>query len=94
MPLCPSLEVPEVRLPVEMLWGYPLPHTQHKPALQCPVSILPQKKPETSGQGSTFPYSGPWAELVFFSLNPLAITQLGISTGSLASHLPVGCLRL
>lgn len=38
MPLCPSLEVPEVRLPVEMLWGYPLPHTQHKPALQCPVS--------------------------------------------------------
>lgn len=41
-----------------------------------------------------FPYPGPWAQLGFSSLNPLAITQPGISTGSPASHLPVQCLRL
>ena len=44
VPPCPSSEVPEVGLPVEMLWGYPLPRTRHKPTLQRPVSTRDPKE--------------------------------------------------
>lgn len=70
------------------------PYTaETRPSMSC-EHPCPERNPKHLAKGAHFLTPDLGHSCFFFSLNPLAITQPGISTGSLASHLPVGYLQL